>query len=564
MQSLDRRRFLLSLATAGLLGPELLARELPRVDDATVRAAGDLVALDLTEAERDLMLEGLRQVREQFEEVRGVAIPNGVPPAILFDPVPPGIASDSDGARSVRSAPPSPSDARPADDLLPFLGLTELGALLRGGSLSSTELTGLYLERLKRLGGPLECVINLTEERALEEADRADRELQAGHDRGPLHGIPWGAKDLFSARGYPTTWGAKPFADQVIDEDATVVRRLTEAGAVLTAKLTLGSLAWGDVWFGGKTRNPWNLEQGSSGSSAGSASATAAGLVGFSLGTETWGSIVSPSTRCGTSGLRPTFGRISRHGAMALSWTMDKVGPICRSIEDCGLVFEAIHGPDSLDPSAVHGHGFERFTGDPTRLRIGYFASAFAATEDDLRDDEWRAFDHATLDTLRDMGFDLVPFELPDLPVNALAYILSAEASAAFDQFTRDNRDDALVRQIADAWPNAFRQARFIPAVEYIQAQRVRTLVMRDMAQRMADIDAYVTPSFGSFNLLMTNLTGHPTAVLPNGFRSDGTPTSISFVGKLFGEAKLLAVAQAYQEATDFHRKRPSLPSTPG
>ncbi|MCK5377390.1 MAG: amidase, partial [Acidobacteria bacterium] len=328
----------------------------------------------------------------------------------------------------------------------------------------------------------------------------------------------------------------------------------------------LGALAWGDVWFGEKTRNPWNTEQGSSGSSAGPGSATAAGLVGFAIGSETWGSIVSPSTRCGVSGLRPTFGRVSRHGAMALSWSMDKLGPMCRGAEDCALVFEAIHGSDGLDPTVEDRPFVWDADLDVRSLRVGYLKALFegepeldedADEEDRAAAREWRALDLQALDVLRSLGIELLPIELPDLPVSALSFILSAEAGAAFDDLTRSGRDDLLVRQIEDAWPNVFRQARTIPAVEYIQANRVRTLLMREMERLLEGIDLWVSPSFGGSNLLLTNLTGHPAVVLPNGFRGNGTPTSITFNGRLFGEAEILAVARTYQEATGFHLRHP-------
>ena len=344
-----------------------------------------------------------------------------------------------------------------------------------------------------------------------------------------------------------------PYKDQIIDEDATVVKRLEEAGAVLLAKLTMGALAWGDVWFGGKTRNPWNPEQGSSGSSAGSAAATAAGLVGFSIGTETWGSIVSPSTRCGVTGLRPTFGRVSRYGAMALSWSMDKIGPICRSVDGCALVFNAIYGPDGKDLTVIDLPFDWNPSLDLKDIRIGYLKKAF---ERDYRN---KKNDEASLKVLRSLGAELVPFDLPELPVRALSFILNAEASAAFDELTRSNRDDLLVRQIKEAWPNVFRQARFIPAVEYIQANRIRTLLIQEMAQKMKRIDVYIAPSFGDNNLLLTNLTGHPAVVVPNGFNEKGSPTSISFIGNLLEEAKTLRVAKAFQDATDFHLKHPKL-----
>jgi Asp-tRNA(Asn)/Glu-tRNA(Gln) amidotransferase A subunit family amidase len=374
--------------------------------------------------------------------------------------------------------------------------------------------------------------------------------------------VPWGAKDLFAVAGHPTTWGAEPYREQRFDRDAAVVERLDAAGAVLVAKTTLGALAWGDVWFGGRTRNPWNPVQGSSGSSAGSAAATAAGLVGFALGTETWGSIVSPSTRVGASGLRPTFGRVPRTGAMALSWTMDKVGPICRTVEDCALVFAAIHGPDGADRTVVDAPFEWDPDLDPRRLRVGFTPALFEEKrgEGEDEDAEWRGLDLAVLDVLRGLGIELVPISLPDdLPVDALSFLLSAEAAAAFDELTRSGRDDLLVRQVEQAWPNVFRQARLIPAVEYIQANRVRSLLMERWGRMMADLDAYVVPSFGGSNLLATNLTGHPAVVVPDGFRADGTPTSITFQGRLFGEAPLLALAHAYQRATDFHQRHPDL-----
>ncbi|MCJ7754929.1 MAG: amidase, partial [Thermoanaerobaculales bacterium] len=506
----------------------------------------------------ELMLKGLEDLRKDYEALREVPIDNSVAPALQFQPVLPGMSLPN-WPKVPRTSRPRLT-RRPGDDAeLAFLPVSELGNLVRTRAVTSEELTNLYLDRLKTFDPPLHCVITLTEERALEQARRADRELAEGIWRGPLHGIPWGAKDLLAVRGYPTTWGAKPFADRVIDEDATVVRKLDDAGAVLVAKLTLGALAWGDVWYGEMTRNPWNTEQGSSGSSAGPGSATAAGLVGFSIGSETWGSIVSPSTRCGVTGLRPSFGRVSRHGAMALSWSMDKLGPMCRSVEDCALVFAAIQGADGLDLSAVERPFVWDAEFDVKQLRVGYLASAFDrelefgdddSEEDRARAREWKAADLRTLEVLRSLGIELVPIELPDLPVSALSFILSAEAGAAFDDLTRSGQDDLLVRQIEDAWPNVFRQARTIPAVEYIQANRVRTLVMREMERILEGVDCWMAPSFGGGNLLLTNLTGHPAVVVPNGFATDGTPTSVTFNGRLFGESEILALARVYQEAT--------------
>jgi len=525
-----------------------------KINTEDIASAEKIAALHLTPKERRLMIDDLRDNASAYEKMRLTAIPNGVPPAVGFSPVAPGMAFPEERIPAYALAD-DPGLERPADlEGLAFWPVTSLARLIRSRKLTSTELTGIYLGRLKKYGPRLECVITLTEDLAIAQARRADNEIAAGRYRGPLQGIPWGAKDLLATKGIKTTWGSRPYADQVPDSNATVVDRLEQAGAVLIAKLTMGELAWGDVWFGGLTRNPWNYEQGSSGSSAGSASATAAGLVGFAIGTETWGSIVSPSARCGVTGLRPTYGRVSRHGAMALSWSMDKIGPICRSVEDCALVFEAIYGPDGLDPTVVD----LPFNWDPASglkaIRMGYLKKEFD------KDDRNRKNNEASLNALRSLGMELTPFELPSgLPVDSLGFILNAEAAAAFDDLTRSNRDDLMKRQEADAWPNVFRQARFIPAVEYIQANRLRTLLMREMAERMKSVDVYVAPSFGGDNLLLTNLTGHPAVVVPNGFDEKGLPTSISFIGNLYAEASALRVADACQKATDFHPKHPAL-----
>jgi Asp-tRNA(Asn)/Glu-tRNA(Gln) amidotransferase A subunit family amidase len=540
----------------GVLWARLQDEEEPRITKEMLQDAEQVAGLEFTDEERDLMLRGLNGNLESYERLREVELPNSVAPALYFNPLTAGASVDvprRPSRRSVVRVDGAPSNL----EQLAFRPVTHLAALVEARLVSSEDLTRMYLGRLKKYGPKLECVITLTEDLALEQARRADAEIAAGGYKGPLHGIPWGAKDLLAVPGYKTTWGAMPYKDQVIDESATVVKRLEEAGAVLIAKLTLGALAWGDVWYDGRTRNPWDYEQGSSGSSAGSASATVAGLVGFAIGTETLGSIVSPSTRCGTTGLRPTFGRVSRHGAMALSWSMDKIGPLCRSVEDCALVFDAIHGPDGRDLSVVDAPFNWDAELDVSGLRIGYVKSAFESEREEQ--EEWKRFDEATLESLSAMGLDLTPIELPDLPIGAMSFILRAEAAAAFDELTRTNQDDLLVRQIRNAWPNVFRQSRLIPAVEYIQANRLRTLAMEAMAEIMSEIDVYVVPSFGGSNLLLTNLTGHPCVVLPNGFREDGAPTSISFMGKLFGEAETLAVAKAYQDATDFHLRRPAL-----
>ncbi len=414
-----------------------------------VAAAEKLIGLSFTEREREQLLENVTTRAQHYVAMRATKLPNQVAPPLYFDPRLPSIRAPQAGDPAQRTYPMSapPSLSRPANlEDLAFYPLTQLAELVRTRQVTSLELTEMYLNRLKRYDPYLHCVVTLTEDLAYAQAKRADEEIQAGRYRSPLHGIPWGAKDLLAVRGYPTTWGAEPYRDQVIDEDATVVQRLEAAGAVLVAKLTLGALAYGDICFDERTRNPWNLEEGSSGSSAGSASAVSAGLVGFAIGTETLGSIVSPSTRCGATGLRPTFGRVSRHGAMALSWSMDKIGPITRAVEDGALIFNAIYGADGLDPTVVDAP-FEWNPGfDPRSLRVGYVERLFSEGTDG---------DRAVLDVLRGAGIDLIPIALPDDNLDALFLILLAEGAAAFDELTRDNLDDLLTWQDKEAWPNA-------------------------------------------------------------------------------------------------------------
>lgn len=522
-----------------------------QLEFAQLDGALTLIGLNFTAEERGLMRKGVGNQREAYAQLRTVELPNSAPPALHFDPRP-APPQPLPPERRPLTASPIPRVPRP-DNLeeLAMLPVTHLAQLIRTRQVTSTELTTMYLARLQRLGPRLECVVTVTEELAREQARRADAEIAQGYLRGPLHGIPWGAKDLLATRGIPTTWGAPPFREQVIDMDATVVQRLDEAGAVLVAKLTMGSLAWGDVWFGGKTRSPWNLEEGSSGSSAGSGAATAAGLVGFAIGTETYGSIISPSTACGVTGLRPTFGRVSRHGAMALCWSLDKIGPMCRSVEDCALVFDAIRGPDGYDPTVVDDPFTWPLPVDLKDLRIGYVRGEFEQEYDS------KAQDAGSLRVLRELGAELIPIELPDYPLDALEIILWAESAAAFDDLTRSDRDDLLVRQGEDSWPNRFRTARLIPAVEYIQANRVRLLAMQAMGRVMEQVDLYVAPSLASRNLWLSNLTGHPAMAVPNGLRANGLPSTITFTGRLFDEQTLLAAARRYQDATDFHQQLP-------
>ena len=513
-----------------------------------VASAEKLAGLTLSVSERDSLLSTVNQRVEQYQSLREVALPNHIPFPLLYDPLPAGMnpprGRDQFKFNDVKVLRPDNLEA------CAFMTVPELAHLIRTRQVTSEALTRMYIDRLKRYQDQLQCVVTITEELAIQQARKADMEIARGQYKGLLHGIPWGAKDLLSVPGYKTTWGATPYKDQMIQKKGTVVRKLEEAGAVLVAKLTLGALAWGDVWFGGKTRNPWDIEQGSSGSSAGPGSATAAGLVGFSIGSETWGSIVSPATRNGVTGLRPSFGTVSRAGAMALSWSMDKLGPMTRSVEGAAIVFEIIRGSDNLDRTVRDIPFIYPSKRGVRNLRIGYVASAFA-------DSLVSKNDKASLEALKDIGLNLIPIELPEFPTGALSFVLQAEAAAAFDELTRSNNDDEMVRQVQNAWPNVFREARFIPAVEYINANRARTLLNQKMSELMNSIDVYIIPSFFEDNLLRTNLTGQPCVVLPNGFNEKGRPTSISFIGGLYGDGKVLAVAKAYQEATSWHKNYP-------
>ena len=525
--------------------------ELQPITVEIINQAEKILGLDFTDAEADSMLNKLDDNRKNYEAIRKIPLDNSVAPALYFNPLPVGFGFETSYLPfkvSQISAVKLPANR---EDLA-FYSVRELGELLRTKQISSVEITKFFLERLKKYDPQLHCVITLTEDLALKQATQADAEIKAGKYRGFLHGIPYGAKDLLAVKGYKTTWGSVPYKDQMIDKDAVVVQRLEQAGAVLCAKLTLGALAMGDVWFGGKTLNPWDLKRGSSGSSAGSASSVSAGLLPFAIGSETLGSIVSPSTECGTTGLRPTFGRVPRTGAMALSWSMDKLGPICRSVEDCAMILNVIQSPDNQDFTCMKAP----FNYDGTKglqgIKIAYLKTDFERRYPN------KVTDSLTLLTLKNLGATLIPLDLPDLPANDISFLLGVEAAAAFDELTRSNRDDLMVRQTKNAWPNAFRSARFVPAVEYIQANRHRTLLIQEMERRLQGIDVYLSPSFGK-NLTLTNLTGHPCVVLPNGFRADNRPVSITFMGKLFGEAKLLQVAKVYQDATDFHKKHPKL-----
>lgn len=509
--------------------------------------------LNLTDAERDSLKTDLEEYQAAYKDIHKFSLNNNIGMSLLFNPYPTGFERETT-QRSIDWGLPKDVKVPIHKEELVYYPVCQLSVLIRNKKITSTELTNLYLSRLKKYGDTLQCVIQILEETALQQATKADEEIAAGRYKGPLHGIPYGIKDLLSVKGTRTTWGAAPFRDQSINETATVVKKLEEAGAVLIVKLTMGALAMGDIWFGGVTKNPWNLNQGSSGSSAGSASATAAGLVPFAIGTETWGSIVSPSTRCGVTGLRPTYGMVSRHGAMALCWSMDKIGPICRSALDCAIVYSVIKGDDGLDHSVVSAPFNYDVKNSVKNLRVGYLKTLF---EDDTLN---KVNNQKSLDVISALGVNMEPVELPnEIPVSALSIILTSEAAAAFDNLTRSGQDSLLTNQRKNAWPNIFRGARFIPAVEYVNATRIRQQLIETYHQRTKDYDVIVAPSFEGDQLLMTNLTGHPCLVVPNGFNDKGSPTSISLLGKLQGEAALITIGRAYQEATDWDEKHPPL-----
>jgi Asp-tRNA(Asn)/Glu-tRNA(Gln) amidotransferase A subunit family amidase len=622
--ALDRREFLTVTGRFGLastLFPGALytlaaqaqspsaepAPPLPKITPEMIDAAAAIAGIAIPAEDKQAMLDGLNEDRHGFEEIRNLDIPNSVAPAFVFDPLPPGAAVSTERQKPVYSKAPASLTAPANLEDLAFASAMELGDLIRRKKITATALTQMYVARLRRYDPILHFNITLTEERALAQAREADADIARGHYRGPLHGLPWGAKDLLAVKGYPTTWGAGGFEKQDIDDDATVVKRLDASGAILIAKLTLGALAMGDWWFGGRTRNPWNPKQGSSGSSAGPASATSAGCVAFSIGSETLGSISSPSTRCGVTGLRPTFGFVPRTGAMALSWTQDKLGPICRAVEDCAAVLQAICGPDGEDLSVRDAAFNWNADLDWRSLRVGYIKASFdpdqpaepapAAPANETPDQKQhrerrermqaasrarreydRKYDLAALDKLKAMGVNLVPIDLPQLPYGAMVPGLNAEAAAAFDSLTRSGRDKLLTRQEEYDWPNIFRVARFIPAVEYIQINRARSIAIREVSKAFSQADVIVA-STNSMQLTVTNLTGHPACIVPNGLRGadapappavdtgdddqiggPGTPVSLTFLAGHYQDAKLCALARAYQEATGFQKLHPKLP----
>jgi Asp-tRNA(Asn)/Glu-tRNA(Gln) amidotransferase A subunit family amidase len=532
-----------------------------RITREQVKAALVLLGLDFQDAEVDMMLRRVNGSFYSYESLRKVDIPYDTEPSFAFHPGLPDRQPLKGPARFETTIGKSAGKAPSNLEDVAFWPVTELAPLIRSRAVSSTDLTRMYIGRMKKYSPKLLCLITLTEDLALERAAQADSEIKAGHYKGPLHGIPFGVKDLFDTKGIATTWGAEPFIKRVPEYDATVVERLHKAGAVLIAKLSMGALAQGDLWFQGRTQSPWSWDEktsaytrGSSGSSAGSASATAAGLVGFSLGTETLGSIVSPSIACGATGLRPTYGRASRHGAMALSWTMDKIGPICRGVEDCAIVLNAIYGPDGHDRSV----GADPLHWEPRKplksLKVGVYKKGFDAA----RSEEDKKVYAQALDDLKKAGVAMTEVDYTEEPLS-MRFLLEAEGAAAFDDITRNGEVRTLKGQAANDWPNTFRTSRLIPAVEYIRAQRARTLLVEKFEKFMADWDVLVIPP-QSF-LTTTNLTGNPQVVMKCGF-VNGVPRSISFLGKIYEEGSPLRVALAYEQATEWHKKNPPVLGT--
>jgi Asp-tRNA(Asn)/Glu-tRNA(Gln) amidotransferase A subunit family amidase len=572
-RALERRRFLAYFGAVGLGGTLLpgalwaAAQDAPEIKPEMVAAAAEIAGLKLAPEAEKSIAEGLNRrggLLQNFQALRDMNLGNDTPSALVFDPVLPGTRPPA-GRSSLRPSRMRPVKPRTDEDLA-FLSVIELAALIKKREITSVDLTKLCLERLKKYDPVLHCVVTLTEDLALRQAAQADREIAAGKYRGLLHGVPWGAKDLLAVKGYKTTFGASPYKDQTVDRNATVYERLTAAGAVLVAKLALGALAMGDRWFSGLTRSPWdpaNTEQGSSGSSAGPAASVAAGLVPFAVGSETRGSIISPSSRCGVTGLRPSFGRVSRYGAMTLSWTMDKLGPLARTAEDCAVVLYAIQGPDGHDNTVLDLPFVWDAGRDVRKLRVGYLRSD---VEREIPDDpknpdrvrrmkEAQAFAKASLETIRGLGVKPVPVELPKMGSGPMDFLLTTEGAAAFDDLVRSGKLDLMSGEPErSGWVGSFRLHEFVPAVEYIQANRARFRLMEAYRDFFGDMDVLIGSALGP-----TNLTGHPEIALPQGFDSKGQPSALRLTAKLFGESDLLLLAHAFQQKTDFHRKRPKL-----
>ena len=516
-----------------------------------------LFDLNFTTKEIDTLYSDVIDNIANYKAMHQLNLPNSVPLSLWQTPVVAGMHFNKLQKNITWKLDNTVSLPNNKNDLA-FYSIEQLASLIKNKKISSLALTQFFIDRIKKWGDTLQCVISLQEDIAYAQAKKADAELAAGKYRGLLHGIPYGLKDLFAVKGTKTTWGAAPYQNQIIDEDAFVYTKLKEAGAVLVAKFTLGALAMGDYWFGGRTKNPWNLKYGSSGSSAGSASATVAGLVPFAIGTETWGSIVSPSTTCGATGLRPTFGSVSRTGAMALSYSLDKIGPICRSAADAAIVFNYIHGTDGKDGSAVNMPFNYSPQKDIHQLKIAYAKNYFDKIKDTSRNE------FKVLEEFKKLGVKLIPVNFPDSGIynfNIMDVVIGVECAAQFDEMTRLNIDDALTRQTKNDWPNQFRTARFVPAVEYVNAQRHRYTLMQKVNEVIQQYDVIICPSRGDGNQsAITNLTGHPVVCVPTGFdKKLNLPTGISFVGNLYDEATILSIAQAYQKATQWNKLHPTL-----
>ena len=531
----------------------LISKSQGRADTIQLlRQAASLYDLSFTEAEADSMIGNIAAAKRIYVSMHRQLPPNDLAFPFAFNPAPYGFNVPVD-QKKINWVIPSNIQLPKNKNDLAFYSILQLASLVKNKKISSVELTSFFLDRLKKWGDTLESVITLTDSLAMVQAKAADAEIKKGFYRGPLHGIPYGLKDLFAVRGYPTTWGTMPYKDQVLSEDAYVYTKLKNAGAVLCAKLSLGSLAFNNKWFGGETKNPWNLYQGSSGSSAGSAASVVAGLLPFTIGTETLGSIVSPSTRCGATGLRPTFGTVSRSGAMVLCWSLDKVGPICRSAEDDAIVYASIKGTDGKDAGSLD-HAFNYNPAkDIRKLRIAYAENYFARLSKDAM--EWKV-----LEVYKSLGAVVQPIVFPDTAIynaSLISIILNAESAAAFDELTRTNRDDLIERQDKGFWPNSFRAARLIPAVEYINANRYRSVLCKNMQEFMKQYDVVIVPTYAGNQLSITNLTGNPVVCMPMGFNAQNQPQSITLIGNLYDEASILEAAKAYQEKTGFHLRHP-------
>jgi len=511
-----------------------------------------LYDLNFTQSEADSMIDNIASWKRIYVQMHKQLPKNDLPYPFAFNPAPIGFKAPTSQQKIVWDIPTNVSMPKNKNDLA-FYSILQLASLIKNKKISSVELTRFFIDRLKKWGDTLESVITITEDLAMQQAKQADDEIKKGKYRGPLHGIPYGLKDLFAVQGYKTTWGSTPYKDQMLDYDSYVYTKLKAAGAVLCAKLSLGALAYNNKWFGGETKDPWDLRLGSSGSSAGSASSVVAGLLPFTLGTETLGSIVSPSARCGATGLRPTFGTVSRSGAMVLCWSLDKAGPICRSAEDDAIVYYFIKGTDGKDASAIdHAFNYNPKT-NVKKLRFAYAENYFKRLPKDAP--EWKV-----IETYKSMGIEVKPVEFPDstvYPTNLVSIVLNSESAAAFDELTRTNRDDLVERQDKDFWPNSFRSARLIPAVEYINANRYRYTLCQKVQEFMKNYDVVIVPTFAGNQLSITNLTGNPVLCMPMGFNQRNLPVSITLVGNLYDEASILEAAKAYQDKTDFNKKHP-------